>query len=89
MNLTLKVWRQSGPNDKGSFEIYQAKNIVPDMSFLEMLDVVNDELMANGKEPISFDHDCREGICGNQRPSTWTKPWGYNLPIAHAFFPRW
>ena len=65
MNLTLKVWRQSGPNDKGSFEIYQAKNIVSDMSFLEMLDVVNDELMANGKEPISFDHDCREGICGS------------------------
>lgn len=65
MNLTLKVWRQSGPNDQGKFVAYHAKNIVPDMSFLEMLDVVNDELMARGEEPIAFDHDCREGICGS------------------------
>ena len=65
MNLTLKVWRQKNPSDPGRFVEYQAKGIVPDMSFLEMLDVVNGDLMAQGQEPIAFDHDCREGICGS------------------------
>ena len=64
MNLTLHVWRQKNANDTGKFEQYQAKNVSPDMSFLEMLDEVNEDLIKNGKEPIVFDHDCREGICG-------------------------
>jgi len=64
MNLTLKVWRQKNATFPGRFETYPARNILPDMSFLEMLDVVNDELIAQGKEPIAFDSDCREGICG-------------------------
>ena len=64
MNLTLKVWRQKSTKENGRFETYQAKNISPDMSFLEMLDVTNEDLIKEGKEPIAFDHDCREGICG-------------------------
>jgi len=64
MNLTLHVWRQSGPEDKGRLEQYEAKDVSPDMSFLEMLDEVNEGLIKAGKEPIVFDHDCREGICG-------------------------
>jgi succinate dehydrogenase / fumarate reductase iron-sulfur subunit len=64
MNLTLKVWRQKNATTSGTFETYAAKNISPDMSFLEMLDVVNEDLIKSGKEPIAFDHDCREGICG-------------------------
>ena len=65
LNLTLKIWRQSGPGVKGRFETYAAENISVDMSFLEMLDVVNEKLTLDGKEPIAFDHDCREGICGS------------------------
>jgi succinate dehydrogenase / fumarate reductase iron-sulfur subunit len=64
MNLTLHVWRQKDALDKGRFETYPANDISPDMSFLEMLDVVNEFLILEGKEPIAFDHDCREGICG-------------------------
>lgn len=64
MDLTLHVWRQKGPQDKGKLETYPAKDVSPDMSFLEMLDEVNDVLIKSGKEPIAFDHDCREGICG-------------------------
>jgi len=64
IHLTLKVWRQKGPQDKGYFETLQAKDISTEMSFLEMLDVVNEQLTLSGKEPIAFDHDCREGICG-------------------------
>ena len=63
MNLTLKVWRQSTDSD-GRFETYEAKDVSTDASFLEMLDVVNDKLEGEGQEPIVFDHDCREGICG-------------------------
>jgi succinate dehydrogenase / fumarate reductase iron-sulfur subunit len=65
MNLTLHVWRQSGPSDSGRFEEYRANDVSEHMSFLEMLDVVNDQLVTEGKEPIAFDHDCREGICGS------------------------
>ena len=65
MNFTLRVWRQSGPDSKGGFETYQATNISDDMSFLEVLDVVNEDLIEAGTEPIAFDHDCREGICGS------------------------
>jgi succinate dehydrogenase / fumarate reductase iron-sulfur subunit len=64
INLTLKVWRQKNPEDKGKLETYDAQNISTDMSFLEMLDVVNEQLTLEGQEPIAFDHDCREGICG-------------------------
>ena len=64
LNLTLRVWRQAGPNSPGRLETYQAKDISTHMSFLEMLDVVNERLISAGKEPIAFDHDCREGICG-------------------------
>jgi|SRR5690606_24135303 len=65
MNLHLKVWRQKNKDSKGKFVNYEAKDISPDMSFLEMLDVVNEELIKKGEEPIAFDHDCREGICGS------------------------
>ncbi|MCX8070256.1 MAG: succinate dehydrogenase/fumarate reductase iron-sulfur subunit [Thermodesulfovibrionales bacterium] len=64
MNLTLFVWRQKDRFSEGKLEEYKAKNVSPDMSFLEMLDIVNEELIKEGKEPIAFDHDCREGICG-------------------------
>lgn len=65
INITLKVWRQKNKDTKGSFEAYEAKDISTHSSFLEMLDVVNDELIKDKKEPIAFDHDCREGICGS------------------------
>jgi len=64
MNLTLKVWRQTGSNSKGSISTYPANNIPPEASFLEMLDIVNERIIENGDDPIHFDHDCREGICG-------------------------
>ncbi|MEP6493652.1 MAG: succinate dehydrogenase/fumarate reductase iron-sulfur subunit [bacterium] len=65
MNLTLHVWRQPGPTANGGLERYEARDISPDMSFLEMLDVVNEGLVESGQMPIAFDHDCREGICGS------------------------
>jgi succinate dehydrogenase / fumarate reductase iron-sulfur subunit len=64
MNLTLKVWRQKGPEDKGGMETYKLKDISGDMSFLEMMDVLNNQLIEDGLDPVAFDHDCREGICG-------------------------
>ncbi len=64
INLTVKVWRQNGPDVKGRLETYQAGNISTDMSFLEMIDVINEQLTRDDKDPIAFDHDCREGICG-------------------------
>jgi succinate dehydrogenase iron-sulfur subunit len=64
INLTLKVWRQRGPGSQGRLETYQAENISTDASFLEMLDIVNERLTLEGRDPIAFDHDCREGICG-------------------------
>ena len=64
MNLTLKIWRQAGPKTKGEMVTYPVTDISPDMSFLEMLDVLNEQLNARGEEPIAFDSDCREGICG-------------------------
>ncbi len=65
MILTLFVWRQKGPEDKGKLEKHIARGVTPDMSFLEMLDMVNEDLVKQGREPIAFDHDCREGICGS------------------------
>lgn len=64
MNLKLKIWRQADAKAKGGFETYHVDNISPDSSFLEMLDILNNNLIHDGKEPIAFDHDCREGICG-------------------------
>lgn len=64
MNLTLKVWRQKNSNTKGGFETYKVSDISSEMSFLEMFDVLNERLITEGKEPVAFDHDCREGICG-------------------------
>lgn len=64
MTLTLKVWRQKNSKEKGRFETFQVPGISSEMSFLEMFDVLNERLVADGKEPIAFDHDCREGICG-------------------------
>lgn len=64
MDLKLKIWRQNGPDDNGKFVDYEVKNISTDASFLEMLDILNDELIEKGDEPVAFDHDCREGICG-------------------------
>ena len=65
MNLTLHVWRQPSPNVAGRFVRYEARDVSPDMSFLEMLDVVNEGLVSKGESPVAFDHDCREGICGS------------------------
>src|SRR6476619_923342 len=64
MHLRLKIWRQAGPDEPGAFVEYRAADISPDMSFLEMLDVVNEGLIAKGQDPIAFDSDCRERICG-------------------------
>ena len=64
MKLTLFVWRQNGPADAGRLVRYEVPGVSPEMSFLEMLDVLNDELVLRGEEPVAFDHDCREGICG-------------------------
>ena len=65
MRVTLNVWRQQGPNDGGSFQIYEVDDVSPDMSFLELFDVLNENLIEKGEEPVAFDHDCREGICGS------------------------
>src|SRR3954447_10218713 len=64
MRLTLRIWRQKGPSVKGKMVSYQVDDISPDMSFLEMLDVLNEQLILDGDDPVAFDHDCREGICG-------------------------
>ena len=64
LNLTLKVWRQKNDKDKGQMETYQVSDISTDSSFLEMMDILNEQLIGEGKDPVAFDHDCREGICG-------------------------
>lgn len=64
INLTLKIWRQKNAREKGRFETYEVKNISTESSFLEMLDILNEQLINEGQEPVAFDHDCREGICG-------------------------
>jgi len=88
MEITLYVWRQKGPQDAGRLVRYEAKDITPDMSFLEMLDVVNEELVKTGVDPIAFDHDCREGICGMCAQVINGIPRGaeedHHLPAAHA-----
>jgi succinate dehydrogenase / fumarate reductase iron-sulfur subunit len=64
VNLTLRIWRQKGPRDRGQMATYRVTDVSPDMSFLEMLDVLNERLTLDGEDPVAFDHDCREGICG-------------------------
>ncbi|MBT6865781.1 MAG: succinate dehydrogenase/fumarate reductase iron-sulfur subunit, partial [Candidatus Marinimicrobia bacterium] len=64
LNLTLKIWRQDGPTEPGGFKTYDISDLNTHMSFLEMLDVLNENLVNSGDEPVAFDHDCREGICG-------------------------
>jgi succinate dehydrogenase / fumarate reductase iron-sulfur subunit len=64
INITLKVWRQNGPKEKGRFETYKVNKVSTDSSFLEMIDMLNEQLINENKEPVVFDHDCREGICG-------------------------
>ncbi|HEY8388736.1 MAG TPA: succinate dehydrogenase/fumarate reductase iron-sulfur subunit [Parasegetibacter sp.] len=76
MNLTLKVWRQKNQNDEGHFETYEVKDVSSEMSFLEMIDVLNENLIREGKDPIAFDHDCREGICGTCSMHINGKPHG-------------
>jgi succinate dehydrogenase / fumarate reductase iron-sulfur subunit len=82
MNLTLRIWRQKGANAAGDFVEYTARDVSPDMSFLEMLDVVNDELTQGGEEPIAFAHDCREGICGTCSLTIDGKPHGPRHGVA-------
>ncbi len=65
MKVTLKVWRQRGPKAAGEFETYEVDEVSPDMSFLELFDVLNERLISEGNDPVAFDHDCREGICGS------------------------
>ena len=65
MNITLRIWRQKDTDTAGQFVTYQVKEVTPEMSFLEMLDVLNEELTDRGEEPLAFEHDCREGICGS------------------------
>lgn len=81
-SVTLRVWRQAGPNQPGEFKEYPARNLNPNMSFLEMLDVVNDEITEQGEEPIAFAHDCREGICGTCSCTVNGKPHGPGHGIA-------
>jgi succinate dehydrogenase / fumarate reductase iron-sulfur subunit len=82
LSVTLRVWRQAGPDQPGRFVDYAAKDLSPHMSFLEMLDVVNDELTLKGEEPIAFAHDCREGICGTCSCTINGKPHGPGHGIA-------
>ena len=82
LSVTLRVWRQAGPKTLGQFKDYAAKDLNPNMSFLEMLDVVNDGLTIKGEEPIAFAHDCREGICGTCSLTINGKPHGPGRAIA-------
>ena len=82
LSVTVRVWRQAGPDQPGKFVDYAAKNLSSNMSFLEMLDVVNDELTLRGEEPIAFAHDCREGICGTCSCTINGKPHGPGHGIA-------
>ena len=82
ISVTLRVWRQAGPNQLGQFKDYPAKDLSSDMSFLEMLDVVNDTLTKQGEEPIAFAHDCREGICGTCSLTIDGKPHGPGRGVA-------
>lgn len=82
MDVKLKIWRQKGPNEEGRFVNYEVKNVSPDASFLEMLDILNVDLVKKGEEPVAFDHDCREGICGSCGMVVNGRPHGPNRGIA-------
>jgi succinate dehydrogenase / fumarate reductase iron-sulfur subunit len=82
ISVTLRVWRQAGPDQPGRFVEYRARDLNPNMSLLEMLDVVNDELTLKGEEPIAFAHDCREGICGTCSLMIDGKPHGPHRGVA-------
>jgi succinate dehydrogenase / fumarate reductase, iron-sulfur subunit len=82
VKVTLTVWRQAGPDATGAFETYELDDLSPDMSFLEMFDVLNERLMGEGKEPVAFDHDCREGICGSCSMMINGRPHGPELGTA-------
>ena len=82
MKVRLKVWRQKNRNTPGTFKTYTTPELNPNMSFLEMLDVVNEELALRGEEPIAFDHDCREGICGTCSLVINGKPHGPHRGVA-------
>ena len=82
MKVTLKVWRQDGPNARGAFETYDVDDVSPDMSILELFDVLNDRLIVDDVEPIAFDHDCREGICGSCSMMINGRPHGPELGTA-------
>lgn len=81
MKLKLKIWRQTGPTDRGAMADYDLDNVSPDMSFLEMMDVLNNKLIVEGEEPVAFDHDCREGICGSCSMVINGKPHGPSKAI--------
>ena len=93
MKVNLKIWRQAGPKAQGGFVTYENVETDSDTSFLETLDILNETLVEQGEEPIVFDHDCREGICGmcslyingHSRPCNWR----YHLPALHAPLRRW
>jgi succinate dehydrogenase / fumarate reductase iron-sulfur subunit len=94
MNFTLRIWRQQNATASGSFITYQVKDVTPDMSFLEMLDALNEDLLSKEEPPVAFEHDCREGICGSCgfliNGVAHGGPAGYyHLPTLHALFQRW
>ena len=89
MKLTLKVWRQAGPGATGEFRDYRLENISPDISFLEMLDILNEQLIARNEEPIAFDHDCREGICGTCGVMINGQPHGPDNTTTTCQFSEW
>ena len=82
MRITVQVWRQRGPDDSGQFETHHLDGILPDMSFLEMIDVLNERLISSGEEPVAFDSDCREGICGTCCLTIDGKPHGPDAETA-------
>ena len=82
MKVTLKVWRQAGPDAQGAFETHELDGVSPDMSFLEMFDVLNEQLVSEAAEPVAFDHDCREGICGSCSMMINGRPHGPELGTA-------
>ena len=89
MRIKLKIWRQAGPQAKGAMRSYKMDGVSEHMSFLEMLDVLNEQLLAKGEDPVAFDHDCREGICryvqfNDKWHCAWSRKGDDCLPAAHA-----
>ena len=75
IHIKVRIWRQKGPADKGGLVTYDVPGVSTDSSFLEMLDIVNERMILKGEDPIAFDHDCREGICGMCSIGAWPTPW--------------